>query len=79
MNAEQDGSTMDRYVREVKLRREKVGSFDTYPFNLPVVCHLETLELHPAVTFLVGENGSGKSTLLEALAGACAGRGVILP
>jgi predicted ATPase len=26
------------------------------------------LELHPAVTFLVGENGSGKSTLLEAIA-----------
>ena len=29
---------------------------------------LETLELHPKVTFLVGENGSGKSTLLEAIA-----------
>jgi predicted ATPase len=32
---------------------------------------LETLELHPAVTFFVGENGSGKSTLLEAIAVAC--------
>jgi len=59
---------MDRYVREVKLRREKVSSFDAYPFSLPVVRHLEALDLHPAVTFLVGENGSGKSTLLEALA-----------
>jgi predicted ATPase len=29
---------------------------------------LESLELHPKVTFFVGENGSGKSTLLEALA-----------
>jgi predicted ATPase len=58
----------DRYVREVKLRREKVDSFDTYPFSLPVVRHLDSLDLHPAVTFLVGENGSGKSTLLEALA-----------
>ena len=29
---------------------------------------LETLELHPAVTFVIGENGSGKSTLLEAIA-----------
>lgn len=27
-----------------------------------------SLDLHPNVTFLVGENGSGKSTLLEALA-----------
>ena len=50
------------------LQREKVPSFDTYPFNLPVVRALETLALHRAVTFIVGENGSGKSTLLEALA-----------
>jgi predicted ATPase len=33
-----------------------------------VVRDLESLALHPAVTFLVGENGSGKSTLLEAVA-----------
>lgn len=56
------------YVLSVKLRREKVPSFDVYPFTLPVVRHLDELELHPAVTFLVGENGSGKSTLLEAIA-----------
>jgi predicted ATPase len=59
---------MDRYVRQVKLRRDKIESFDVYPFSLPVVRHLDTLELHSAVTFLVGENGSGKSTLMEALA-----------
>jgi predicted ATPase len=59
---------MDRYVREVKLRRDKVESFDVYPFSLPVVRNLDTLELHSAVTFLVGENGSGKSTLMEAVA-----------
>jgi len=56
------------YVLSVKLRREKVPSFDQYPFSLPVVRELDELELHPAVTFLVGENGSGKSTLLEAIA-----------
>jgi predicted ATPase len=60
--------TAEHYVLAVKLRREKISSFDEYPFSLPVVRHLETLELHPAVTFLVGENGSGKSTLMEALA-----------
>ena len=58
----------EHYVLAVKLRRDKVNSFNEYPFSLPVVRHLDTLELHPAVTFLVGENGSGKSTLLEALA-----------
>jgi predicted ATPase len=52
----------------VKLRRERVFSFDQYPFSLPAVRNLSTLDLHPAVTFIVGENGSGKSTLLEAIA-----------
>jgi predicted ATPase len=59
------------YIREIHLRRERVPSFDEYPFNLPVVRGLDVLALHPAVTFLVGENGSGKSTLLEAIAVAC--------
>jgi predicted ATPase len=46
-----------------------VGDRNAYPFSLPAVRALATdLELHPAVTFLVGENGSGKSTLLEAIA-----------
>ncbi len=57
-----------QFASRVTLLRERVPSFDRYPFNLPVVRSLETLELHPKVTFLVGENGSGKSTLLEALA-----------
>ena len=39
-----------------------------YPFSIPAVRGLQTLELDPAVTFLVGENGSGKSTLIEAIA-----------
>ena len=30
--------------------------------------HLDVLDLHPKVTFIVGENGSGKSTLMEAIA-----------
>ena len=61
-------NSSEQYVREVKLRRERVPSFDQYPFSLPVVRNLHTLTLHPAVTFIVGENGTGKSTLLEALA-----------
>jgi predicted ATPase len=56
------------YLLEVQLRRERVPSFDEYPFAVPVIRSLHTLALHPAVTFLVGENGSGKSTLLEAIA-----------
>ncbi|MBS2024000.1 MAG: AAA family ATPase [Deltaproteobacteria bacterium] len=56
------------FVRSVELVRDKVASFDRYPFNIPAVRHLSALELHPGVTFLVGENGSGKSTLIEAIA-----------
>ena len=41
-----------------------------FPFSVPVVRALGTLELPTAVTFFVGENGSGKSTLLEAVAAA---------
>lgn len=58
----------EHYLLELKLKREKVPSFEQYPFSLPVVRHLQTLELHPKVTFIIGENGSGKSTLLEAVA-----------
>lgn len=57
-----------QYVRHVSLKRESIDSFDRYPFSLPSVRSLDTLELHPKITFLVGENGSGKSTLLEAIA-----------
>ncbi len=58
----------EHYVLALKLKRAKVPSFDFYPFSLAAIRHLDSLELHPRVTFIVGENGSGKSTLLEAIA-----------
>jgi predicted ATPase len=58
----------DQYLIEIKLRRDEVPNFSAYPFCLDAVRTLEALELHPNVTYLVGENGSGKSTLLEAVA-----------
>ncbi|MCE4555661.1 AAA family ATPase [Roseateles cellulosilyticus] len=57
-----------QFVFHLALKRDEVESFDRYPFSLPAVKTLDRLELHPHVTFFVGENGSGKSTLLEALA-----------
>jgi len=56
----------DQYIREIALI--DVENKNRYPFNLNAVKALETLKLHPKVTYLVGENGSGKSTLLEAVA-----------
>lgn len=57
-----------QFASRVSLQRNDVESFDQYPFSLPAIRHLDALELHPKVTFIVGENGSGKSTLLEAIA-----------
>lgn len=56
------------YLIRLRLERDKVESFDAYPYCVPALRDLTELAFHPAVTFLVGENGSGKSTLLEAIA-----------
>jgi predicted ATPase len=58
----------NQYLRTVELCRKNIDSFSEYPFSLEAVRNLFTLELHPKVTFIVGENGTGKSTILEAVA-----------
>jgi predicted ATPase len=57
-----------RYIASVQLLRDRVRSFELYPFNLPAVRNLSEIAFNRPVTFFVGENGSGKSTLLEAIA-----------
>lgn len=57
-----------QYVSRVALLRDRVDDFARYPFLLPAIRTLDTIELHPRMTIFVGENGSGKSTLLEAIA-----------
>lgn len=54
-------------IRSVSLRREGVDA-SRYPFSIPALRSLTTLELHPQVTLFAGGNGSGKSTLVEAIA-----------
>ena len=56
------------YLREVSLKRDEIDNLDDYPFQIPAIKHLETVEFHEDITFFVGENGSGKSTLIEAIA-----------
>jgi predicted ATPase len=51
-----------QYVSQVRLRVSDVPSFERYPFSLPAVRHLDVLELHPKITFIVGENG-GSGTI----------------
>lgn len=58
----------NQFLRNIELKREKIATFAEYPFSLPAIRALTSLEFHPKVTFIVGENGSGKSTILEAIA-----------
>ena len=53
---------------EIEVLWPQVEDQTVYPFNIPAIASIETLDLDWPVTFLVGENGSGKSTLLEAIA-----------
>lgn len=55
-------------LRSVTLLRDKVLDWSVYPFVIPAIRTLETLEIRSRICFFVGENGSGKSTLLEAIA-----------
>jgi len=58
------------HLRSVALRAIEPAASGRFPFTVPIIRTLESLDLDAPVTFLVGENGSGKSTLLEAIASA---------
>lgn len=55
------------FIQSIRIERDGVDVGE-FPFCLPALRSLHELEVHPQVTFFVGENGSGKSTLLEAVA-----------
>ena len=56
------------YLLSAELMWDRVEDRVAYPYALPAISSLGSIDFHPKVTFLVGENGSGKSTLIEALA-----------
>jgi predicted ATPase len=58
------------FLRSVAPKTSLQDGPETFPFSVPVIRALETLDLRTPVTFFVGENGSGKSTLLEGIAAA---------
>jgi hypothetical protein len=47
-----------------------VAARERFPFSVPAVRALTSLDLDTPVTFFVGENGTGTSTLLEGIAAA---------
>lgn len=58
---------MGGYISKIKIKPDTPEK-ESYPFSLPAIKSLTSIDLHPSVTFFVGENGSGKSTLLESIA-----------
>lgn len=59
---------MQGFVKRIELDRDRIPSTKDFPFSIPSLRNFNSLELHPQITYFVGENGSGKSTLLEAMA-----------
>jgi predicted ATPase len=55
-------------VHSVRIRRDRVASWEQYPFTIDTIRAFDTLKIRARVLFFVGENGSGKSTVIEALA-----------
>lgn len=56
------------HLQRVSKRATFPANRDEFPYSVPVIRRLDSLEFTTPVTFLVGENGSGKSTLIEMLA-----------
>jgi predicted ATPase len=54
-------------LRSLALSRE-LPLPDVFPFSVPIIRALETIEFQTPITLFAGDNGSGKSTLLEAIA-----------
>lgn len=55
-------------LAEVKVAISATIDTGQYPFCVPAIKGLQTIEFPSKVTFFVGENGTGKSTVLEAIA-----------
>ena len=53
---------------EVRYNLPKWADPQRFPFCVPAIASMTTLDLDAPVVCFVGENGSGKSTLLEAIA-----------
>lgn len=62
------GMDSNLIVKKISLERDRIKSFDEYPFNIEVVKKFQELNFESQVTFFVGENGIGKSTFIEAIA-----------
>jgi len=49
-----------RYFQAIRLERDLVPSFESYPFSMPSIRHLTRLEFHPSVIFFCRRKWLGK-------------------
>jgi len=54
-------------LKKITLLRDRVESWESYPFCVPAIRCFEDLSLRSRICFFAGENGTGKSTLLETM------------
>jgi len=55
-------------LKSIKILRERVESWDVYPFSVSAIRSLDEVKLRSRVCLFAGENGTGKSSLLESIA-----------
>ncbi len=56
------------YISKLVLLRERVESWEEYPFSLPCIRRFEDISFEKQVTCILGDNATGKTTILEAIA-----------
>ena len=56
------------FIDKISHNRDRISSFEEYPFNIEIIKNFNELKFTEPVTFFIGENGTGKSTFIEAIA-----------
>ncbi|MDN4095618.1 MULTISPECIES: AAA family ATPase [Brevibacillus] len=59
------------FLRSLEILKKADTDSTLYPFTIPTIKSLHSIDFKTNITFFVGENGSGKSTILEAIAYQC--------
>jgi len=48
------------FLKEITFNWDRIEEKNKYPFNIPALSQLSTLDIDHNVVFFIGENGTGK-------------------